>query len=115
MNNDQWLDPNVDRRPDANAGPDLRRFLPPWQMWIAAIGLAILWYLIIPGFMYINARDNEIHIENYATVQAMDNAVTHEYIIECLEDGIITWREYSEIRKLTEKYPVIEKITRERR
>jgi hypothetical protein len=60
-------------------------------------------------------RDNEIPISDYATVQAMDNSVTHEYIIECLEDGVITHGEYSEIRRLTEKYPIMEQITKERK
>jgi hypothetical protein len=62
--------------------------------------------------MYISARDQEIDVETYAQVRAMDNRVTHEYIVECLGDNIITWREYRNIRNLIEKDPHIEAITR---
>jgi len=80
---------------------------------IAALGLFLsVWYLVIPGIMHLDARENEIHVETYARVRAMDNHVTHGYIVECLEDGIITWNEYREIRNMTEKYPHIEAITR---
>jgi hypothetical protein len=79
---------------------------------IALLGLVLsVWYLLIPGIMYVNAIDHEIDIADYARVQRMDNSVTHAYIVECLEDNIITWGEYNRIREMTEKYPVIEKIT----
>ena len=121
MNNDQWQDPNTDRRPDAKAGPGF--FSRPRDYMIgpiAILGLFLsVWYLAIPGFMYLYAIENEIGIAGYASVQAMDNSITHEYIVECLEDNIITQGEYNSIHRLNthsvdrmlEKYPIIEKIT----
>ena len=117
MNNDQWLDPNIERRRDKPRCMvhDGRGFFAKLRDYMfvptALLGLYLsVWYLLIPGIMYVNAIDNEIDIEYYARVQAMDNRVTHEYIVECLEDNIITWGEYNRIREMTEKHPVIEKI-----
>jgi hypothetical protein len=80
---------------------------------ILVVALAV--YGLMSLMVYCWLRDHEIPISDYATVQAMDNSVTHEYIIECLENGVITHGEYNEIRKLTEKYPIMEQITKERR
>jgi hypothetical protein len=76
---------------------------------------AVMWYVVIPFHSWLWADAHEIDISVYASVQAMDNATTHEYIVECLEDDIITWAEYAEIRRMVEKYPVIEQVTKERR
>jgi hypothetical protein len=81
---------------------------------VTLLGLcAVMWYVVIPFHAWLWADAHEINIADYARVQAMDNAITHEYIVECLEDDIITGYEYDEIRRMIEKYPVIERITKE--
>jgi hypothetical protein len=77
---------------------------------VAAVG-----YGLSSLMVYCWLRDNEIAVEDYAVVQTMDNSVTHEYIMECLENGVITRGEFREIRNMLEKYPVIEQVTRRHR
>jgi hypothetical protein len=98
MNNDQWLDPNIERRPVTNTNscdPGLGCALLVVAA-VVAVVVAMIWY----GAPFVQRgwiRMDEIRPNEYAQIEEWDHDWNHDYIQECLSDGIITRHEYKRI------------------
>ena len=95
MNNDQWLDPNIERRkPDRAAGSAPGLCDKIIALGVVAAIIAGLWY----GAPYVHrffSRMDEIRPHEYAQLEEWDNEYTHDYIQASLaDDGLISRWEY---------------------